>query len=310
MKSLRTTVLLLAAVLTASVALAQGSRGSGRISGKVVDEQNKPIVGVTVKAQKVGETQVFTATTNNKGEWALGGLAGGQWNVDFEKEGLDTVKKSVNVTENSRVPPMPITMKPAPPKVDPNAEINKEMQRAGEHVQAGRLAEARKIYEDLLAKYPNVHQFHNFIGRTYAAENNFEKSIEHVTIALEKDPANLETKMLLAELYQNAGKKEEAQKLLDTIDMTQAKDPFVFMNAAINKINEGKAQDAIDILTKLAAQFPNEASIFYYRGRAHLVANKWDEAKADLEKFVAANPESSAKEVADAKKILEQLVKK
>lgn len=310
MNSWRTMVLLLAAVMTASAAMAQGSRGTGRISGKVVDEQNKPIVGVTVKAQKVGETQVFTATTNNKGEWAIGGLATGQWNVDFVKDGLETVQKAVGVVESGRVPPMPITMKPAPPKVDPNEEINKEMQRAAEHVQAGRLADARKVYEDLLAKYPNVHQFHSFIGRTYAAENNFAKSIEHVKIALEKDPNNIETKMLLAELYQNAGNKEEAQKLLDTIDMTQAKDPFVFMNAAISLINEGKAPDAIDILTKLAAQFPTEMSIHYYRGRAYLIANKWDEAKADLEKFVAANPTSTAKEVADAKKILEQLVKK
>lgn len=311
MQSLRNTVLLLAAVLMASAAFAQGSRGSGRLNGKVVDEQNKPIMGVEIRAQKVGETTVLTAKTNDKGEWALNGLAGGQWNLDFVKEGLETVQKAVGLAEGGpRLPPIPITMKPAAPKVDPNAEINKEMQRAAEHVQAGRIAEARKIYEDLLAKYPDVHQFHNFIGRAYAAENNNAKAIEHVKIGLEKDPNNLDSKLLLAELYQISGNKEESKKILDTIDISQAKDPFVFMNAAINQINEGKAAEAAELLTKLLAKFPNEPSIYYYRGRAYLAASKFDDAKADLEKFVAANPATAAKEVADAKKILEQLVKK
>lgn len=309
MKLFRTAVTLVVAVLFATAAMAQGSRGSGRISGKVTDEKGQPIMGVEIRAQKVGETQVLTAKTNDKGEWALNGLAGGQWNLDFVKEGLETVQKAVGVQESGRIPPIPITMKPAAPKVDPNAEINKEMQRAAEHVQGGRVAEARKIYEDLLAKYPAVHQFHSFIARTYAAENNNPKAIEHVKLGLEKDPTNLDAKLLLAELYQISGNKEESKKILDTIDMSQAKDPFVFMNAAINLINEGKAAEAIDILTKLQAKFPTEASIHYYRGRAYLAASKWDEAKADLEKFVAANPATSAKEVADAKNILDQLSK-
>jgi predicted Zn-dependent protease len=299
-------VLLVALCLAAP--LAAQSRGSGRISGKVVDEAGKPIIDVEVKAVKVGEAQVFQTKTDRKGEWALGGLAGGEWNIDFAKPGLETVQQSASIREGQRLPQLAITMRVAPP--DPREGINKEMERAAEHIKGGRVADARKIYEDLLVKFPTVHQFHNFIGRTYAAENNMPKAIEHVKIALEKEPDNAETKLLLAELLQTSGQKDEAKAILDTVDVTQAKDPFVFVNVAINYINDNKAPQAIELLTKLIAQFPNETQLLYYRGRAYLASSKFDEAKADLEKFVAANPTTAQKELEDAKKILEQLVKK
>jgi predicted Zn-dependent protease len=307
MRSFRTSVVLLVALCLAAPLAAQ-SRGSGRISGKVVDEAGKPIIDVEVKAVKVGEAQVFQTKTDRKGEWALGGLAGGEWNIDFAKPGLETVQQSASIREGQRLPQLAITMRVAPP--DPREGINKEMERAAEHIKGGRVADARKIYEDLLVKFPTVHQFHNFIGRTYAAENNMPKAIEHVKIALEKEPDNAETKLLLAELLQTSGQKDEAKAILDTVDVTQAKDPFVFVNVAINYINDNKAPQAIELLTKLVAQFPNEAQLLYYRGRAYLASSKFDEAKADLEKFVAANPTTAQKELEDAKKILEQLVKK
>jgi hypothetical protein len=54
------------------------------------------------------------------------------------------------------------------------------------------------------------------------------------------------------------------------------------------------------------ARFPNDASLYYYRGRANLSAKKLPDAKADLEKFVSmALPD--ARELPDAKRILEQM---
>jgi predicted Zn-dependent protease len=309
MNSFRTLFALLIALVMTAPAVAQ-SRGSGRITGKVVDEAGKPIVDVTVKAVKIGEAQVFNTKTNDKGEWTFAGLAGGPWNVDFEKAGLESVQRSIEVREGGRMPPVSLTMKPATVEKDPREEITKEMAVAAEHIKAGRIPDARKIYEGLLVKFPSVHQFHSFIARTYAAENNNAKAIEYVRIGLEKEPANVETKMLLAELLQASGEKDEAKKLLDTIDVTQAKDPFPFVNVAINLINDNKAPEAVALLTKLIAQFSSEPQLLYYRGRAYLASSKFDDAKVDLEKFVAANPATAPKEVEDAKKILEQLVKK
>ena len=66
MRSFRTWFVLLIAVLLAAPVFAQ-TRGNGRINGKVVDETNKPIVDVEVKAVKAGESQVFATKTDKKG---------------------------------------------------------------------------------------------------------------------------------------------------------------------------------------------------------------------------------------------------
>jgi tetratricopeptide (TPR) repeat protein len=159
-------------------------------------------------------------------------------------------------------------------------------------------------------KYPTVFQLEGFIARTYAAENNIPKALEHLKINMDKQPPGpelTELKMFHAELLMESGDKAGAKAILDSVDMTQVKDPYTYINQAIGLINDKKGQEAVDLLTKLMAQFPTANELYYYRGRAYVVAEKLDEAKADLEKFVTLAP--TAKEAADAKKILEQLKK-
>jgi predicted Zn-dependent protease len=306
MKSVRIGIAIFLMALVASSVFAQ-SRGNARLNGRVVDEQGQPIADVAVKAQMVGQTEVLSGKSDKKGEWRVNGMADGQWQVELTKEGLDPLKVAVDV-RNERVTPLNVTMLKVAAKVDPTVEINAELQRAAELAQGGKVPEARKIYEDLLVKYPSVHQLQGFIARTYAVEGQIPKALEHVKIALEKDPTSVDLKLLHADLLIETGDKASARAILDAIDMTQVKDPFPFMNAAITLINEKKGAEAAASLTKLLVQFPNQAEIYYYRGRAHLSDGKMDEAKADLEKFVSLAP--TAKETADAKKILEQMTKK
>jgi len=299
-------------VLTmAAGAAAQSSRGSQRVTGKVLDEAGKPIVGAQVSAAKKGEVKpdVFTATTNDKGEYNLNGLAAGDWVIEAKKDGAGAVQVGASLMEGERTKSVDLTIaKPAPAAPDPSVEIGAEDKRAVELAQAGKIAEARKVYEDLLVKHPAVYGLHMRLAMMYAAEENPQKGLEHIKIALEKEPENVDFKVLQAELMMEAGDKEGGKAVLNTVDITQIKDPRVLVNAAINDINGGKAEDAIATLTKLIAQFPTDASLLYYRGRAYIVATKLPEAKADLEKFVAAAPTSP--QAADAKKLLDQLNKK
>jgi tetratricopeptide (TPR) repeat protein len=90
--------------------------------------------------------------------------------------------------------------------------------------------------------------------------------------------------------------------------MKEVKDPYTYINQAINLINDKKGPEAVELLTKLMAQFPDTSELYYYRGRAYVASDKLPEAKGDLEKFVKMAP--NAKEAADATKILEQINKK
>jgi predicted Zn-dependent protease len=306
MKSIRVAITLVLAALVASSAFAQ-ARGNARLTGKVVDEQGQPIADVVVKAQLAGQTEFLSGKSDKKGEWRVNGMADGQWQVELTKDGLEPMRVVVEV-RNERATPLNVTMLKPAPKVDPNVEISGQVQKAAQLAQEGKFADARKIYEELLVKYPSIYQLEGFIARTYAAESQPAKALEHLKIALEKAPNDVDLKLLQADLMIESGDKAGARAILDAVDMTQVKDPYPFMNAAITLINEKKGAEAVASLNKLLAQFPNQNEIYYYRGRAHLADGKMDEAKADLEKFVSVAP--TAKEAADAKKILEQMPKK
>jgi tetratricopeptide (TPR) repeat protein len=308
MKSFKTAIVLAVAILAGGSAYAQ-SRGTGRIAGKVVDEAGKPVADVVVKAQKVGETEVFNGKSNNKGEWTIARVNSGDWRLEFSKDGLETQQVTQAVDENDRSATMTVTMKKPAPAVDPTIAINEELKRAAGLIQGGDTAAGRKIYEDLAAKYPTVYQFPFFIATTYAADKDFQKALEYVKQAGEKDPNSVDVKLLHAEILMELGQKAEAKAMLDAVDLTQVKDPLPYINAAIIMINEGKGLEAIEVLNKLEKQFPTHHNIYYYRGRAYLSASKVDEAKVDLEKFVSVAPAES-KEVAEAKKILAQMTKK
>jgi tetratricopeptide (TPR) repeat protein len=293
------------AFVLAAPASAQ-SRGQGHMAGVVKDESGQPVQGVAVKAMKAGEHDEFTDKTNKKGEWAINGIAGGEWNLDFSKDGFETRKVTVPFSEHTHVPPMEIAIKKAVVKVDPNAEIKTELQKAAPLLEAGKYAEARAIYEAVLQKYPEVWQVEPLIARTYAGEKKPDEAIVHLQKALEHEPESLEVKVLMASLLSQQGKTAEAQKYMDDIDMTKVKDPVVFLNQGINLINQGKAADALPLFDKVVAAFPNNPDGFYYRGRCELALGKFTEAKADLQKFIAM-PGADPSEVEQAKKILEQM---
>ncbi len=305
MKTSSVVLALAVALALAAPAWAQ-SRGQGHLAGVVKDESGHAVEGVQVKAVKAGERDAFTDKTNKKGEWAINGIAGGQWNLDFIKDGYEARKITVSVDEFVHVPPMNVAIKKAVVKVDPNAEIKGELQKAAPLLEAGKYAEARAIYESLLQKYPEVWQVEPLIARTYAGEHKPDEAVAHLQTALQHDPNNVEVKLLLATVLSQQGKTAEAQKYIDDIDMTKVKDPVVFVNQGINLINQGKAADALPIFDKVVTAFPDNPDGFYYRARCHLALGKFPEAKADLQKFIAM-PGADASEVEQAKKILEQM---
>jgi tetratricopeptide (TPR) repeat protein len=300
---------LVGAFLTSPLALSEvegQTRGQGRVGGKVTDDNGKPIEGVTVRGTLAAGGSPVTTKTNSKGEWALGGIAPGTWNIDFEKEGWEPRNISIPVAELTRIPPMDVKMKPAAARTDPNVELKAELTTAAALLNERKYAEARSIYESLLAKYPDVHQIHPLVARTYHGEKNLDKAIEHLRVAVEKMPDNVEARLLLGNTLVEAGKTDEGKQILAGIDPSKITDPAVLLNVGITLINQGKAADALTYLDQAVTRFPAHADGYYYRGITYLQLQKNAEAKADLEKFIGlASPD--APELAMAKKILEQL---
>lgn len=303
MKSFRSGILLLVAVLVAGTAFAQG-RGSGRIEGKVMNEAGQPLADVLIRAQKVDSPdEVAEAKSNQKGEWSLQRLTNGQWRVEFQHEGLEAEATTVEVIKN-RAPELTVTMA----KPDPMAFINDELKRAAALMQGGDLPAARAVYENLYEEFPQPFQFPFAIATTYAAEKNYDRALEYAKIASEKEPTSVDVKLLIAEIYMDSDRRAEARQILEVVDLKEVQDPVLFINAGIIMINDGQHEEAVTMFDRLRERFPDHHQLHYYRGRANLAAQKLPEAKADLEKFVSVAPAES-KEVVDAKTILAEIEK-
>jgi tetratricopeptide (TPR) repeat protein len=309
MTARRMATIVLAVVLALGVVTAAQTKGKTKAQGKVVDEAGQALGDVIVAAVMEGTDKPFQQTkTNNKGEWNVQNLAAGKWKFFFGgKQGLEEKSVDVAVGESGTVSVPEVKLgKP----VDHDALINGEIQKAAELMQTRQPAEARKVYQAILEKYPQVQpafraQVLGAIAQTYMAENQNPQAVAELKKATEADPANVDLQLALGEVMLQTN-RAEGEKLLLGLDLTKVKDPFPYMNIVIGQINDQKADDALALLAKLLAQFPTENTLYYYRGRANIAAKKLPEAKADLEKFVAAAP-PTARELPDAKKILEQL---
>ena len=306
----RRMAMMLVGVLALSVVTAAQSKGKTKAQGKVVDEAGQPLGDVIVAAVMEGQDKPFQqAKTNNKGEWSVQNLVAGKWKFYFGgKQGLEEKSVDADVGESGTVTVPEVKL--AKP-VDHDVVINAEIQKAADLMQTRQPAEARKVYQALLDKYPQAQpafraQVMGAVAQTYMAENQAPQAIEQLKKATEADPSNVDLQLAYGEILMQANQRAEGEKVLLSLDFTKVKDPFPYMNIIIGKINDQKADEALELIAKLMTQFPTENALYYYRGRANLAAKKMPEAKADLEKFVAAAP-PTARELPDAKKILEQM---
>ncbi len=302
-----TGLFVIASFFAVAIASAQDWRGMGRMGGKVVDEDTgQPIAGVTIKAVLPASDNrgPSESKSNDNGDWAVGGIANGQWAVDFIKEGYETRRLTVPVSEGGGRKPMEVKLKKkAAPPPDPNVELKAKLTEASAKMNSQQYAEARAIYEELAAKHPQVTQFRPLIARTYYAEGNKEAAIEQLRKAAVEDPENIEVRLLLGTTLMETGVKEEAREILSSVDDSKVTDPTVYLNIGIGLINDKKHQEAVTWFDKAITRFPDNADGYYYRGISYISLGKTAEAKADLEKFVSmAAPD--APELATAKQIL------
>src|SRR5438067_11591997 len=97
MKTRALAVLASFAAFVAVPPAAQDWKGTGRLEGKVVDPDGKPVSEASVKlalpSRGGGGT---TLKTDKKGRWAIGGVAAGTWNIDVDAPGF--MEKKVSAT--------------------------------------------------------------------------------------------------------------------------------------------------------------------------------------------------------------------
>jgi tetratricopeptide (TPR) repeat protein len=276
----------------AAPASAQDWKGLGRLEGKVLDADGKPIPDAVVRLENPGRGGGTTVKTDKKGRWAVLGLASGSWNIDIEVPGYAPKKLGLSMeSEQQRMAPIEVRLDKAAPQ-GPAPELVDALKRGDEAFKAGRYPEARAEYEKVLAMRPDfAATLHKQIAYTYSQENNSEKTIEHLDKVLQADPANTEIRALLAQEAIKGGMLDKASEILKGLDDATIKDPDVFFNIAVLFLNKQKTDEAIPFFTKAVTLDPTYVDGYMQRGLAYLQLQRYAEAKADFRKVLELDPQ-------------------
>jgi predicted Zn-dependent protease len=304
---------LLLAVGTAS---AQEWKGTAILSGTVTDPAGKAISGATITLTFVSAKAGPPETkTNGKGEWEQKNVANGSWVVRIAKDGFEPKESPVEVGGQAKNPHLDVRLAPVG-SGDANASLAEGDKQARALIADKKYAEARAIYQDLLAKFPKAVRIHIALAQTYDGEGQFAQAADELKKYLDTDPSNVQIAGYYAGENAKAGNAEEALRVLTAIPAAAMKDSVDIQECGFTLLRAKKPADAVKFFELAVTRFPKEASNYYYRGlsewqigaivekpgtsqsRAH-----FDKARDDMNKFLDMAP--AAPEAANAKKILE-----
>jgi len=296
-------------------AAAQDWKGGARLDGKVVNDKGEPIPKAELVFRYKGkEGPKFQ--TDAKGRFAYFGFASGAWDIDISAPGYLTRKTSVHLSELTRIPSMEIKLDGTPPPPPPapeapaapkdvKAELIPLLEHGNALLEQKDYAGARAEYEKGLVLIPDNPIILRAIARTYYSEKNYDQAIATLKKAVEKDPQDTETLLLLANLQLEKGDITEGKALLDKIPPESIKDPGVYLNAGIVLLNKKNPAGAWEQFDKAVKVKPEEPDGYFYRGLAALQMKKKAEAKSDLEKYLELAPKGS--QVGDARDLLKSI---
>lgn len=299
----QTTIRLVSAILVlfALPLGAQDWTGRSRIRGVVTDDSGQALVGATVTLTLRGAGPApFQA--DDKGEWSYLGLSRGDWLVHVEFEGYVPKEIEVPVQERDKAKtPVELTLRALTP------EMVAEANPAVAHIETGNAllaeqkpAEARAEYEMALESIdPDSHAYvYLTIARTYYLEDDLEQTEATLRKALELEPDNVDGLKLMSNLLISAGRESEAQEFMARLPETERLPADAYLNVGIELYNNGDLDSALVKFEEAADSYPEEASVYYYRGLVLLAQGKNDPAAADFRKLLELESEGPRAEEA------------
>ena len=297
---------LAAILLLAAPLAAQDWKGMGRLEGKVLDPDGKPIEGATVKLDLPERGGGPDPQDGQEGQVGRGRHRGRP--LERRHRG-----RRVRAQEGLHQPAQRVrTSASAGGEAGAGGACGSFAGAAGRRRQGdaaykeGKFAEARAEYEKVLALKPELSAtLHEMIARCYSQEGNYAKSAEHLQFVSDADPTNVKLKILLAQEALRANQLDRGMAVLKTIDETTVTDPEIFYNVAVILLNQNRSADAVPYLTKSVTLDPSYVDGYFQRGLAYLGQGKSAEAKADFQKVVELAPTSPQAET--AKKALETI---
>ena len=164
-------------------------------------------------------------------------------------------------------------------EIDPLQEAYANFMRANLYAHEERYEEARSLLQEALDHDPDSPFLYRKMAEVLMALKLYDEAPLYARNAIERDPGDVEGRLLLAEIYTLGGNDGAAileyEEILK-IDPEQERVALVLISLLIK---QKQFQSALHHLDKLIEDDPSLVIAYYYRGRIFLELGRYDEAE-------------------------------
>ncbi len=269
----------------------QDYKGRGRMLGIVLDQEGKPIEGVTVKLFSIKANQGFEVKTDKDGQWIAAWVRGGGWNIDFEKVGYESRKISFDASENAKNPEIKINLKKVEGLVL-TGDVNELLIKANQLFDQKDYPGALDSYKAMLEKYPAVYLLWKNVGNCYFAQEQYDKAEEAYRKVLEKNPNDTDAMLLIGNCYANRGQTDKAMEWYNKIEFEKITDPIVLYNIGNNYYKLSKFEQALTYFQRSVELQKDFLDGLYQLGLAYTSLQRNQEAVTTFETYLKYDADS------------------
>jgi tetratricopeptide (TPR) repeat protein len=307
MKSLVVGVFALLITTIAGSALAQGSR----VVGIVKDETGQPVKGATLSLENPDAIpRNFTATSDERGRFAVLGLKAGEWSIVAQAPGFlpDATRVLVRVT-TPVAPTFTLRRAPQPPpSVLGNVgakDLQTELKTAAQQFEAQQWDQAIATYKNILGRAPALTVLELQIGAAYRNKKDYDNAVAAYNDLLKADPTSDRARVGLALTYMEKGDLATAESTLTAAADAQGASKELLYSLGEIEAARGKPEAAVTWYQKASTTDPNWGKPLLKLGQSALQRGDRANAATLMQRVVAVDPSSA--EAAQARTVIEQL---
>jgi tetratricopeptide (TPR) repeat protein len=172
---------------------------------------------------------------------------------------------------------------------------------------AGKLADAEREFEEVVATRPDYDGGHSMLGRVLLQQKKYKEALEHLKRAYELKPDDVSYQYLLGQAYLQNGRYSEAAQMLRKVNpasLPKAQQANYQVQLATALERSGDSDAALAAMKRAADANPNDGDAWYAYGTAAFNSGDTATGVAALEKAVRLDAGDVGKQEAYAKALI------
>ena len=298
------------ATVIVALAAASAQAQTGRVIGIVKDEAGQPIKGATLSLENPDASpRNFTATSDDRGRFAVIGLKAGEWSLVAQAPGFqpEVARLQVRATTPS-APLMTLRRAPQAPASALGSigvkDLQSDLRSADQQFTAQQWDQAITSYKSILAKAPALSVVNLQLGAAYRNKKDYDNALVAYNDLLKVDPNNEKARVGVGQTYIEKGDLAAAANALSQ-GAQQNASKEVFFTLGELEAARGNTDAAVQWYQKAATDDPNWGKPLLKLGLTSLNKGDKTDAAAKMQRVLAVDPTSA--EAAQARTVIEQL---